>query len=94
MDAMVYTGGQTDDRYHCEPEPFTHGPSLRFGAAEAVDFCDQRKFPETHLWTFQGLDAARRLYEAWGFHLIEERSGQQWDKKVTEQHFIRASPKT
>lgn len=62
--------------------------------AAALDFCDQRKFPETHLWTFQGLDAARRLYEGCGFRLIEEGSGQQWGRKVTEQHFVRAPPKT
>jgi GNAT superfamily N-acetyltransferase len=37
--------------------------------AGAVGFCDARGFAETRLWTFRGLDAARKLYEAHGFVL-------------------------
>lgn len=57
---------------------------------EAVAFCDRRRFHETHLWTFRGLDAARRLYEATGFALAEERPGSQWGKEVVEQRFVRS----
>ncbi|MGO4706433.1 GNAT family N-acetyltransferase [Microvirga sp. 2MCAF38] len=57
--------------------------------SEAVAFCDRQGFPETHLWTFRGLDAARRLYEASGFTLAEERSGRQWGEEVMEQRFVR-----
>ena len=39
------------------------------------------------LWTFAGLDAARRLYERAGFRLAEERRGTQWGIEVTEQRF-------
>jgi GNAT superfamily N-acetyltransferase len=35
----------------------------------AVEFCRQRNYPQIFLWTFQGLDAARRLYEKCGFAL-------------------------
>jgi DNA-binding MarR family transcriptional regulator/GNAT superfamily N-acetyltransferase len=59
--------------------------------AAALAFCDKRKFAETHLWTFRGLDIARRLYEANGFVLSEERPGGQWGKKVLEQRFVRLS---
>lgn len=55
----------------------------------AVDFCDEQKFDETHLWTFQGLDAARKLYEAFGFVLAEEQAGNQWGEEVIEQKFVR-----
>ncbi len=55
----------------------------------AIGFCDEQRFTETHLWTFQGLDAARRLYEAHGFALAEERPGQQWGETVLEQRFVR-----
>jgi len=55
----------------------------------AVGFCDEQKFDETHLWTFQGLDAARKLYEAFGFVLAEEHAGNQWGKEVIEQKFVR-----
>ncbi len=57
----------------------------------ALAFCDERGFAATHLWTFRGLDAARRLYEDNGFALAEERPGNQWGKKVMEQRFVRAS---
>lgn len=57
--------------------------------SEAIAFCDRLEFAETHLWTFQGLDAARRLYEAQGFALHEEWRGDQWGKAVMEQRFVR-----
>jgi hypothetical protein len=38
---------------------------------EAVTFCDQQRFSAIRLWTFKGLDAARRLYESLGFELYE-----------------------
>ena len=61
--------------------------------ARALEFCDRRGFPQTHLWTFQGLDTARWLYEAHGFALAEERPGRQWGEEVLEQRFVRlASP--
>ncbi len=55
----------------------------------AMAFCDSRGFRETHLWTFEGLDAARRLYERHGFSLAEEYRGDQWGTEVLEQRFVR-----
>lgn len=57
--------------------------------AEAVAFCDRRGFDETRLWTFRGLDAARRLYEEAGFVLAHEWPGRQWGAEVMEQRFHR-----
>jgi len=62
--------------------------------AKALAFCDQQGFAAIHLWTFQGLDAARSLYEDFGFILVEERPGSQWGKEVVEQRFIRVPPCT
>jgi DNA-binding MarR family transcriptional regulator/GNAT superfamily N-acetyltransferase len=56
---------------------------------EALAFVDRQGFAETQLWTFPGLDAARRLYEAAGFALAEERLGRQWGEAVMEQRFVR-----
>ncbi|WP_082109120.1 MarR family winged helix-turn-helix transcriptional regulator [Azospirillum thiophilum] len=56
---------------------------------EAMGFVDRSGFNETRLWTFRGLDAARRLYEAAGFALADERPGSQWGTEVTEQCFVR-----
>ncbi|CAI8889075.1 bifunctional helix-turn-helix transcriptional regulator/GNAT family N-acetyltransferase [Pseudomonas serboccidentalis] len=55
----------------------------------AVAFCDQQGFAAIQLWTFKGLDAARRLYEASGFELSKEEQGSQWGTLVTEQQFTR-----
>jgi len=55
----------------------------------ALDFCDARKVPAIQLWTFRGLDAARRLYESEGFELAEEYPGRQWGEQVFEQRFVR-----
>lgn len=56
---------------------------------QAMDFVDAQEFDETHLWTFKGLDAARRAYESFGFILEEEFIGTQWGKEMTEQRFVR-----
>lgn len=58
----------------------------------ALRFVDDRGMRETRLWTFQGLDAARHLYERVGFELIEKKPGQQWGAEVLEQQFLRVSP--
>ena len=57
--------------------------------AEALAFCDRQGFAAVHLWTFRGLDAARRLYEDAGFTLQQERPGSQWGREVVEQCFVR-----
>ena len=59
---------------------------------QALAFCDQQAFEATQLWTFRGLDAARRLYESSGFTLAEEWPGQQWGETVIEQRFVRPRP--
>ncbi len=56
---------------------------------KAMVFCDEQGFDETHLWTFQGLDAARKLYEKYGFILVQENPGSSWGAEVIEQKFIR-----
>lgn len=53
----------------------------------AVDFCRSRRYPRVYLWTFEGLHAARYLYEQAGFALFEQHRGAQWGTDVTEQHF-------
>jgi len=61
---------------------------------DAIAFCDRQGFEEVHLWTFRGLDAARRLYERFRFVLTEERAGHQWGGEVTEQLFVRKRRET
>ncbi|WP_434643954.1 GNAT family N-acetyltransferase [Klebsiella sp. I138] len=56
---------------------------------EAMAFCDRRGFSAVQLWTFSGLNAARALYESFGFTLHKEWQGDQWGMMMTEQQFSR-----
>ncbi len=55
---------------------------------EAIRFCRKKRYDRIYLWTFEGLDAARHLYEKSGFRLTEEHEGRQWGIMVTEQKFV------
>jgi GNAT superfamily N-acetyltransferase len=55
---------------------------------EAVDFCARAGHPRIYLWTFEGLDPARHLYEKFGFRLAEQLEGTQWGPPVQEQKFV------
>ncbi|GAA6165719.1 helix-turn-helix domain-containing GNAT family N-acetyltransferase [Pelagimonas sp. KU-00592-HH] len=56
---------------------------------KATSFVDTAAFDRTRLWTFKGLDAARHLYEKYGFELVHEERGKQWGTEVVEQEFER-----
>jgi DNA-binding MarR family transcriptional regulator/GNAT superfamily N-acetyltransferase len=56
---------------------------------KAMAFVDEQDFFETHLYTFKGLDAARRLCEIFGFTLAGESLGNKWGKEMMIQHFTR-----
>lgn len=56
---------------------------------EALAFCDARGYRKTWLWTFDGLHAARHLYEQHGFRLVLQQPGGQWGREVLEQRFER-----
>jgi GNAT superfamily N-acetyltransferase len=53
----------------------------------AMDFCRSRGYSRIYLWTFEGLNPARHLYEKNGFRLVEQHKGTQWGREVNEQRF-------
>ena len=53
----------------------------------ALEFCKAQNYPCIYLWTFDGLHAARKLYDKAGFALVHESKGNQWGIEVTEQKF-------
>lgn len=55
--------------------------------ASAMEFCRSRQYHRAYLWTFEGLDAARHLYEKFGFRLVFQQHGTQWGAEVNEQRF-------
>jgi DNA-binding MarR family transcriptional regulator/GNAT superfamily N-acetyltransferase len=56
---------------------------------KALAFVDEREFPETHLWTFKGLEAARHLYLSTGFVLESEFPGYDWGENTVVQQYVR-----
>jgi GNAT superfamily N-acetyltransferase len=59
---------------------------------KAVEFCKKKRYPKVYLWTFKGLESARRLYEAAGFRLCEESDVFQWGQNIKEQKYELALP--
>ena len=57
--------------------------------ATAMAFCQAQGYDRTYLWTFEGLGAARHLYEKHGFRLAHQQVGTQWGAQVCEQRFER-----
>ncbi len=57
---------------------------------KAVGFCGDAGHEELALWTFAGLNAARRLYEQAGFSLVEERFETIWGQRLLRQKFVLA----
>ncbi|MBT6277273.1 MAG: GNAT family N-acetyltransferase [Chromatiales bacterium] len=55
---------------------------------KTVAFCRAKGYRRVFLWTFEGLDAARHLYEQAGFELVETFDGHQWGTPVKEQRFV------
>ena len=56
---------------------------------QAMQFCEAQDYRHVYLWTFEGLDAARSLYERYGFQLVHQSRGTQWGTEVNEQRFDR-----
>lgn len=54
----------------------------------AIEFCRQREYSSVYLHTFKGLDAAKYLYEKFGFQLVGEKRSMRWGKEVSEQKFL------
>ncbi len=55
---------------------------------EALSFCREKHYRRIYLWTFEGLETARHLYEKYGFQLAEQKEGARWGSRVAEQKFI------
>lgn len=53
----------------------------------AMQFVKSKEIPQVYLTTFEGLSAARNLYENAGFILVEEQLASTWGRAVKEQRF-------
>jgi len=52
-----------------------------------LEFCRRKRYPKVYLWTFRGLEDARRVYEAADFRLCEEQDVAQWGQSIKEQKY-------
>lgn len=68
-----------------------HLDALKRLIERAITFCQQKEYNRVYLCTFEGLHAARHLYEKAGFRLVEQREGNQWGTWVNEQVFVLAA---
>ena len=68
------------------PEHAGRGLGARL-LTEALDFARRAGHRRVYLWTFRGLDCARRLYERAGFQLAQEHPTEQWGGLIPEQRF-------
>lgn len=61
----------------------------------AIGFCREQKYRHIYLYTFAGLDSARRLYEQAGFKLTAEQEADTWGRPMREQRFdLELAPET
>jgi GNAT superfamily N-acetyltransferase len=51
----------------------------------ALRFCREAGHTHVFLWTFQGLEAARKLYEEHGFRMTETHDSTRWGPRIVEQ---------
>jgi len=54
----------------------------------AIQFCEERNYTSIYLRTFEGLHAARKLYEGAGFRLVHQEVGDHWGPVVNVQEFV------
>jgi N-acetylglutamate synthase-like GNAT family acetyltransferase len=69
--------------------PELHGRGIGRSLLEhAIRFCRKHNYQKVFLWTFEGLDTARHLYEEYGFRMVFQQEGSQWGTSVNEQKFV------
>ncbi len=92
LGSLVLDAGATGDQHSLQLRWFIVADALRGRGIgrrmmdAAMHFARARS-ARVHLGTFAGLDAARHLYEEFGFHKILERRSTAWGPEVLEQHW-------
>lgn len=93
--SLVIDGSHSDDEEGARLRwvilaPELHGQGLgRELMNRAMKFCDETGFDRVFLWTYEGLEAARQLYEEHGFTFVEDVTRQDWGPELTYQKLER-----
>ncbi|WP_224332342.1 GNAT family N-acetyltransferase [Haloprofundus halobius] len=91
LGSLVVDGGHSDDEEGARLRwvvlaPELHGQGLgRELMNRAMAFCADAGFDRVYLWTYEGLEAARRLYDKHGFTVVEDVTRQDWGPELTYQ---------
>jgi uncharacterized protein YhfF/GNAT superfamily N-acetyltransferase len=92
LGTIVIDGGASDDTTSAQLRWFIMDDSLRGRGmgrrmmATALDFARAR-YARVRLGTFAGLEAARHLYESFGFRKVYEEPSTSWGPEVLEQRW-------
>ncbi len=92
LGTVVIDGGADDDPTCAQLRWFVMADALRGRGigrrlmSAAMQFA-QGRYARVRLGTFAGLDAARHLYEEFGFRKVQEGSTTTWGPEVLEQHW-------
>ncbi len=52
-----------------------------------MKYCREKNYNNVYLWTFDELDAARHLYESFGFRVTETKTSAPWGRDITEERW-------
>ncbi len=96
LGTIVIDGGANDDPDTAQLRWFivadaVRGQGMGRRMMQAAMAYSGGRYARVHLGTFAGLDAARHLYEEFGFTKTLERRSIQWGPEVLEQHWEWAS---
>lgn len=91
LDCEDVVGKGAHVRWFIVDQKFTGHGLGRMLIKKVIDHCDKSSLARSYLTTFEGLHAARKLYESLDFKLTEERCIDQWAGGVKEQLFVRDS---
>jgi len=69
-----------------DPQWLGHGIGYQL-MEKAISFCKGKSMPKIFLWTTPALLEARRLYEKFGFVLVDEVAHEDWGNSTTHQRF-------
>jgi len=73
-------------RWFLVDENYRHRGIGRKLITTALEFCRESGYKHVFLWTFKGLDPARRIYDRAGFVLTEEKVNHEWSStEIIEQ---------
>jgi GNAT superfamily N-acetyltransferase len=88
VDGGEHGGGVAHLRWFILSEALRGAGLGRQLLSEVIAFCRANGFREVYLWTLEDLDAAMRLYRAFGFEVREEVAGSQWGRTVRELRMV------